>query len=423
MATVHFKAHKHHKKADGTINVKLVIYHKGKRVYPDTAHYITEKDLTKKYEFKDKDLITKLTIELGEYRKKIGELGERLKGMTAADVADYLLRKPSDSNSVNIDFISFGWGFVKELKDEGKDSAYKGIRSVLNNFTDFTKLDEVYTTSITSDLLRGFEKYLKKPHKQTRYLSNGQKATRLMPGVSDATFLTVMSWFKLVFNAIRDKYNDEDRGIIRIQNYPFRKLKLKSAPPAKKRAIPINYVKAIRDCDVRSGSVAELFKDIFMLSFYLCGMNAKDMFLITDITGDRISYNRSKTRSKRKDSAFISIKKIPEAALLVDKYFGNINKRYSSIPSFQSAIFEGSSNLKKILEVSNPELDLEKYKLDFYAARHTFATEARNTCGFSVSDVGEALNHSQPMKITDTYIVRDWGTIDKIQEQVVLLLS
>nr|WP_262497106.1 hypothetical protein [Pedobacter panaciterrae] len=36
MATVKFKAHEHHLKSDGTINVRLVIYHKAKRVYPVT---------------------------------------------------------------------------------------------------------------------------------------------------------------------------------------------------------------------------------------------------------------------------------------------------------------------------------------------------------------------------------------------------
>lgn len=79
----------------------------------------------------------------------------------------------------------------------------------------------------------------------------------------------------------------------------------------------MSYVVAIRDCDTKPNSLAKLFKDLFMLSFYLCGMNAKDMYLIKDFNEDRISYNRGKTKDKRKDSAFISIKKIPESIPLV----------------------------------------------------------------------------------------------------------
>jgi hypothetical protein len=41
MATISAKVFKHHKKADGTYNVKICIYHKKERVYIDTVHYVT----------------------------------------------------------------------------------------------------------------------------------------------------------------------------------------------------------------------------------------------------------------------------------------------------------------------------------------------------------------------------------------------
>jgi len=43
MATISSKVFRHHKKADGTYNVKICIYHKKERVYIDTVHYLTEK--------------------------------------------------------------------------------------------------------------------------------------------------------------------------------------------------------------------------------------------------------------------------------------------------------------------------------------------------------------------------------------------
>jgi hypothetical protein len=43
--------------------------------------------------------------------------------------------------------------------------------------------------------------------------------------------------------------------------------------------------------------------------FYMCGMNAKDIYELcqSSIAKNRINYNRSKTRKRRKESAFISI--------------------------------------------------------------------------------------------------------------------
>ncbi len=45
MATVGIKIHKHHKKADGTYNVKIRIAHKGEKKYIDTPHFVVDKQL------------------------------------------------------------------------------------------------------------------------------------------------------------------------------------------------------------------------------------------------------------------------------------------------------------------------------------------------------------------------------------------
>jgi hypothetical protein len=53
MAIVYSKIFKHHKKADGTYNVKICVYHNKKRAYIDTVHYLTEKKLTSIFTIKD----------------------------------------------------------------------------------------------------------------------------------------------------------------------------------------------------------------------------------------------------------------------------------------------------------------------------------------------------------------------------------
>jgi hypothetical protein len=56
-------------------------------------------------------------------------------------------------------------------------------------------------------------------------------------------------------------------------------------------------------------------------------MNAADLHACDyQIIDDRIEYNRSKTKEKRRDRAFTSIKIIPEAEALLNKY-RNLSKR------------------------------------------------------------------------------------------------
>jgi integrase len=83
---------------------------------------------------------------------------------------------------------------------------------------------------------------------------------------------------------------------------------------------------------------------------------------------------------------------------------------YKDANEFNRAVGKG---LKVIAEA----LGLES--LTSYYARHSFATIARNDCGFSLEDVAEAMNHSVgKYKITDIYIKKTWDRVDRIQAAV-----
>ena len=56
--------------------------------------------------------------------------------------------------------------------------------------------------------------------------------------------------------------------------------------------------------------------------------------------------------------------------------------------------------------------------IQFYSARHSFATIARNECDISKDDISLCLNHSDGKTITDTYINRDFSRIDKVISKV-----
>ena len=119
-------------------------------------------------------------------------------------------------------------------------------------------------------------------------------------------------------------------------------------------------------------SRGELARDMFMLSFYLCGINAVDLYKGDYIlNNDRLEYNRSKTKGKRKDSAFISIH-IPAVAMpLVLKYCNRLSERYATITNFNKAISKG---MKVVCDLTGLK------GVTFYSARHSFGNLARNKC-------------------------------------------
>ena len=63
--------------------------------------------------------------------------------------------------------------------------------------------------------------------------------------------------------------------------------------------------------------------------------------------------------------------------------------------------------------------------LEFYAARHSWATIARSaSVGIDKATVHEALNHvDAKMKVTDIYIDRDWSVIWNANKKVLDLFD
>ena len=157
-------------------------------------------------------------------------------------------------------------------------------------------------------------------------------------------------------------------------------------------------------------------KELYMLSFYLCGMNAVDIYHTKsqNIRNGRIDYNRAKTKGRRKDRAFISIRIVEEAQPFIDKYLDILPSKYISHEGLDSALSKGMKDLRKLTGIPD---------ITFYWARHSFASLARNSCRMSKDDVAVALNHvDEGHRTTDIYIAKDWKIVDEVQEKVVQLL-
>jgi len=411
MATVSAKVYEHHKKADGTYNVKVCVHHKNERKFIDTNHYVVKKQLTKDYKIKDPFIADKVEQQLREYRKMISDLDDRLDYFTAASLRDYLRDKDED-----IDFIKFCTQHVERIKKEGRLGSAKNQSVIRNSLVDYFRRPSVSIKEINSNMLMAYERYLRSERTMTRYNQDNTPVVTTQKGLSDSGLHNHMRDLRTLFNAAREIYNNEDLGIYRIKHYPFKKYKIGSPPLTKNRNNSLEQVLTIRDCIVPPGGRAELAKELYMLSFYLCGMNAVDLYQLTerDIRNGRVDYNRAKTEGKRKDNAFISIKIINEAKPLLEKYLGKLRERYASAHCLNWALSKGMEQLRKLTGI--PDITL-------YWARHTFANTARNDCRMSKDDVSLALNHvDEGNRTTDIYIAKDWKIVDDVQRKVVAQL-
>ena len=99
---------------------------------------------------------------------------------------------------------------------------------------------------------------------------------------------------------------------------------------------------------VKSTCRFDLAKDCFILSFCLMGINSVDLYNATDLRGNRLVYNRTKTKDRRLDKAQMEVV-VPEIVLpIIEKYRDRTGQRlfnfyqyYRDHKGFNKAINKG----------------------------------------------------------------------------------
>jgi len=148
MATVGIKIHKHHKKADGTYNVKIRVAHKGEKKYIDTPHFVVAKQLTAKLVIKDATLKQLLNKTLDDYRGEISKLGPKLDLYSAEALKNYLKDKP-------MDFLKFCKGHIDGLKKEGRKGSAGTLTTVLLSLHDYFNKTSITPLDINVEIPQG----------------------------------------------------------------------------------------------------------------------------------------------------------------------------------------------------------------------------------------------------------------------------
>lgn len=413
MATFKAEVYAHQKKQDGTWNIKIRVTHNQRKKYLATSWFVTKDDLTRSLKLKNQKYIDYTDELIKSYRTICDRQGERLKGMSVEEVCGLLTggkAAQEEAEHFDLDIVAYGRAHVQRLRETGHVGNALSYEVALNNLVKFVDRESVSVKEVTARFVQDWIDWINRqpaPSKKEK----GTRAQSLYP-----------SQLRAILNLAKAEYNDEDAGIIRIPQSPFKRVKLPKVEPSESRAISVEQL--LRLWDMEDTEIYQngqnrwnLARDVFKISFLLLGMNESDLYECEDCKNGRITYQRKKTRSRRQDKAEISIKIQPELEPLLEKYKDPTGQRvfsfyrmYGSIGTFTNAINTG---LKK-LGASIGEKDLE-----FYSARHTWATIARNEAGVDKYTVHQALNHvDEKMRITDIYIKKSWEPIDRANRQV-----
>lgn len=237
-------------------------------------------------------------------------------------------------------------------------------------------------------------------------------------GRKDNGIQTDIQILKFVFNrAIEDELTDK---------FPFRGVSVRKEQ-TKKRCLSLEQLRAIRDFKL-SGKKA-MYRDCFMLSFYLIGINISDLLFLpkTALKNGRIIYKRNKT------GKLYDIKVEPEAMEIIARHKSRKKDRLLSFLEEGDATITNTfaNNLTRHLRTIG-EKERHSYYVTVhpieegitsYWSRHTWATMA-SELDIPMEVIGRSLGHSLwDNAVTSTYIKYDTKKIDEANRKVIDYLN
>jgi integrase len=351
---------------NGMVNIKIRISHKHGTRFISTKYYILPNQINAKGKVLSHENADFINMELQklclEYNKKLYPINTE--EMHINKIVE-ILNSKSEAHDFKVYFKKFIYE-KQDLKKTGTATLYEATYHMIELFDGGAPL---MFEDISTGWLADFETYMKKRRK----------------GNKQNTVAIPLRNIRAVFNSAII------HGVIPRNVYPFQEFKIKQAETAK-RALSIEQIRFIRDFKTKY-AITALARDMFMLSFYLIGMNNTDLFELPDINNGRIDYHRAKT------GKFYSIKIEPEAASLIKSLKGekkllNFSDIYKTPHALTHSLNKG---IKRII--------------------HSWATIASNDCDAGDDLIAAALGQTRKT-VTDIYINRNSKKVDELNRKV-----
>ena len=373
MATIKLAVLKHTQSKDGSYKIRIAIGHRS-----ETHYIVTKYKVNSPSEFVG-GIVTRVpnAHEINvKLRNLLNDYDERLERIPSPD--DYTCKELRDllksmrPHSSTATFSQVSEQYQKELTEDGRGSYAGMLQNSLRLFRDFSGGD-IFLSEISTVTISEFERWLKRKGLSQTYTSMTLSMTRT-----------------IINRAIRAQ-------LVTYQLHPFAYWK-RPADEEREIDISVEELAAIRDSQPRLKK-QRIARDLFMLSYYLGGINLIDLLNIDFRGVSVLEYVRHKSRNTKTSDKRISFTIQPEAEELIRKWAnrntGKLDFGYKfSYKNFLQFITRSIKSLAK-------DLDIQNYKkVCYYTARKSFVQHGFDL-GISLEVleycIGQSVKNNRPI--------------------------
>ncbi len=366
MATLKLTIFKAKVLKDGRHKIRIAVCHK-----QETCYIVTRFIIDNLSQFKDGQVVkradasiinTKLRSMMNDLQNKLDEINHQSL-YSCKQIKDMLVSELDSQGKQNITYQKACSDFITDLKSEGRESYAVLIERSCRYFTEFTR-GEIPMSDITPNMIEGFSRYLKTKR-----------------NIGNTTIGMMMSQIKAVIN------RNINSGYLRYDIHPFVNKKIPKSP-VREVDISLESLNMIRESTPKEKKYI-VARDVFMLSFYLGGMNLIDI-MNTRFINDKVDYVRIKTRLKTETEQHCLLPITEPAKIIIDRWIDKKTRKLDfgykfSYHNFSRYTCRSLAALAKDLGI--------KEKVVFYSARKSFAQYAFDL-GIPDSIIDYCLAHS-----------------------------
>ena len=399
----------HHKNV-----VHSLVTFKGKSRRLMTTLTCTPSDLTRTLKIKNPTILNKSEALIAEMRDAVKDLSPfDLEGHDVDWVVSHVRGKLSQE-SFRLDFFEWSEKYIL-TKTETTRRAYS---CALNTFERFLGKREIDINDISRGMLLDFMEFVDAEPKMhyNRATQEWEKTDK--EKVAKASSSLHLMKLQHIFNAAKDRYNDEDSDNIRIPKSPFDSIRKvfpsggKGQKALDRKTIQRMIVAQTDDASVR------VALDAFLVSFALMGANLADLYLATPIAGKEWVYNRQKTAERREDKAEMRVMIPPQIEGCIRRLQegGDGEWWLPELHRIGEKKHTCNARINDYLRRWQNKAGVEDFT--FYAARHSWATIARSM-GVDLASVNDCLCHKDNLEMGRRYAPLTWEQKNEINMKVV----
>lgn len=403
------------KRKDGTYPVIIRVTFKGKTRRLATTLVCTPGDLSRSLKIKNATILNKSDELISRMRDAVKDLSPF--DLEGHDV-DWVVQHIKDTltkETFHLDFFEWSEAYMQS-KNANTRKAYV---SALNAFARFLGQRSIDINAISRPMPLEFLEAVDAEPKMYFDSTTGEIRPSSVKKIPRGAASRHLAKLEHLFNAAKDKYNDEDAGRILIPRSPFSKI-AKTYPIGKGQGnLGVELMQRIIAYQTDNDAMRTAL-DIFILSFGLMGANMADLYRAKPIKGGWWIYFRQKTADRRADHAEMRVRIPEQMQPYLQRLQGKGSWWLNGLHEFSNATDNATHRVNKYLRRWCEENDVDKFT--FYAARHTWASLARKQ-GVDKSTIDDCLGHKGNYAITDIYAEKAWDLMQEANRKVLDLFT